>query len=520
MANFNTINAYDADCRIPDFLGIRQYGDVMNGDPRYAIEAENMDTQGGTLQPFAAAVLQDELSGEDGAPVETLMRLYRRWTDGQQEILVAAIDGTLRYKENGTWQSIDMPEGMEGQLFQSNTWSWVTYEINPDSEHASVDVLLISNAKDGMFLLRGDNWQLIPVPTRYKFGIIERYAERIWGTAVEGEPDMLVYSAPYDPLDWKEWVQKEEDIVDPEWQTTDGEPEDRAGEIRQPSWDGDAFVALKTFGSQLIAFKRTRVWRVLGTDPGEYTFKEQFGGGTNYAATIAVDAERIFLVGDKGVAVYDGNTVNPFQQEMCADIWKRLNPAAMNQSCACLWKGKYYAAVPIDGSAICNAVLIYSVVDGTWLLRTDLTVESWLGGEEHLYFTNAKAPGCIWEYKEDSWTTGEASAAAASWTTPWNNLNYQDMRKGPFRIYLTPEVQERPVDLTITLDTDKKRKTRTVRIHPLLEVEKYYHREARPVCIHIPGGGRRFRLTISAEAGQPVWRICGGVMIVADIAGE
>lgn len=542
MAGFNTINAYDADCRIPGFLGLNQYGDIMNGDPRYAVEAENMDTQGGMLKPFAKPTM---IEPEIADPIETLMRMYRRWTDEQQEVIVIAAGGRIYYEKNGVW----VPLNKEDEKFNSNVWSWVTYEINPPREEydstatyaygdyckrgydiymcieaietaeewntahweltdgSSVDTLLISNAVDGMYLLRGDIMQLAPVTTPAKFGVIERYAERIWGSAITDAPDDLYYSRPYNPLDWTEAGPTEQ-------------PEDGGGQIKQPSWDGDAFIALKAFGSQMIAFKRTRVWRVLGTDPGEYVFKEQYGGGTPYAATIAVDAERIYMLTDKGVAYYDGNTVNPFQQEVCADVWHRMNRNALAQSCACLWKDKYYLAIPIDGSEICNAVLIYSLVDGTWLLRTDISVESWLGGENNLYYTSSTTPGYMWEYFEDAWATGEASTAATKWVTPWNNLNYQDMRKGPFRIYLTPEVQQHPVDLTITLDTDGRRREKTVRIHPLLEVEQYYHREAKPICIHIPGGGKRFRLIISTPENSPVWRLCGGIMTVADVSAE
>lgn len=548
MANFNTINAYDADCRIPGFLGLNQYGDVMNADPRYAVEAENMDTQGGTLKPFAKPV-QIEPGFEDN-PIETLMRMYRRWTDGQQEIIVAAVGGRIAYKSNGKWFNARRIDDRDSEFqCQSNVWSWVTYEINPSRpdysaeqmyaygdyctvgdlvyrckedietpeeftpEHweltdgSSVDVLLISNAVDGMFLLRGDVMMVQAVETPAKFGVIERYAERIWGSAIADEPDTLWYSRPYDPLDWRQAGPSEL-------------PENGAGPISQPSWDGDAFVALKAFGSQMIAFKRTRVWRVLGTDPGEYAFKEQYGGGTAYPNTIAVDAERIYMLTDRGVAYYDGNTVNPFQRQTCADVWHRLNISAMHQSSACLWHDKYYVAIPIDGSEVCNAVLIYNLVDGTWLLRTDLMVESWLGGENNLYFTSSTTPGYMWEYKEDAWLTGEASTAATKWVTPWNNLNYQDMRKGPFRIYLTPEVQTDPVDLTITLDTDNKRREKTVRIHPMLEIEQYYHKEHKPICVHIPGGGKRFRLTVSTPENSPVWRLRGGIMTVADIAAE
>ena len=47
MASFVTINAYDATIRMPAFLGLYQEGDGMLGDPRYALEAVNVETRGG-----------------------------------------------------------------------------------------------------------------------------------------------------------------------------------------------------------------------------------------------------------------------------------------------------------------------------------------------------------------------------------------------------------------------------------------------------------------------------------------
>jgi len=60
------------------------------------------------------------------------------------------------------------------------------------------------------------------VETPKKFGVITRHAERIWGSGIPSDPDMLVYSAPYDPLDWTANVEQ---------------PQDGAGDILQPSWD-------------------------------------------------------------------------------------------------------------------------------------------------------------------------------------------------------------------------------------------------------------------------------------------
>lgn len=496
MASFNTLESGRGRTSIPSFRGLMQYGDGINADPRYATDCRNMETPGGVMQPAAACALMPPALA---APIETLARLHRRWYTGveSKDILVAGSGGKLyaMLPSASAWTELAMPEGVAS--YQSNEWSWVTYEINPEGSEASVDVLLLSNAKDGMVMVRGDTMGVSVVNTPKKFGVIERYAERIWGGAIEDDPDMLVYSAPYDPTNWEANVSI---------------PEDGAGDISQPSWDGDSFTALRAFGSQLIAFKKTRIWRILGTDPGEYTFKEQYGGGAPYAATIAVDSERIFMLGGRGVMLYDGLTAEPFQTEYAEGVFRRMNAPVLHKASACLWRGKYYCALPLDGSAINNAVLIYDTADGTWLLRDDVSVEAFLPTDDELFFTSSTTPGCIWHWQEDSWQTGAATKSACAWTSPWNDLGRKDYAKGSFEVYLQVEVKDAPVTLSVTLQTEKKSKVKTMTVSPITESGKGFKLK----CLRFGGTGRRYRLTISVPAGSSCWRLVGGVTILAE----
>jgi len=497
MASYNTINAHDADCRYPAFLGLNQYGQETMTDQRYATDEKNVETINGTMQPCAKCEL---LPPTLESPIETLALLHRRWTeDTEKDILVAASGGKLywAYPDATEWAEIWLPEGVEA--FESSEWSCVTYEINPEGSAASVDVLLMSNAKDGMVMVRGDTKTATLVETPKRFGVIERYAERIWGGAIEDDPDMLVYSAPFDPTDWE----------------ADAEiPEDGAGDVMQPSWDGDAFTAIKSFGSQLIAFKRTRVWRVYGTNPGEYMFNEQYGGGVPYAQTIGVDVDKILALTDRGPVYYDGSAVQPFYQEYVEDIFhRRINKSAMDKACACMWRGKYYAALPVDGSEINNAVLVYDSQERTWLFRDDLSIESFLPGETALYFTSSTTPGQVWLWHENSWETGECTTAPALWISPWTELGYRQMTKGPWDCYLLVEVKEKPVTLRISVQTEKKTMTKKYIVWPVTD-QHLGHKQKR---IHFPGYGRRFRLIIESEEGSPCWRLIGGVMLVAEV---
>ena len=73
MAYFS-LHAYDADVWIPQFSGLMQANEIAS-DLRYAMEAENVETFRGVLQPMAAPVILDYTFD---AKIETLACFHRR----------------------------------------------------------------------------------------------------------------------------------------------------------------------------------------------------------------------------------------------------------------------------------------------------------------------------------------------------------------------------------------------------------------------------------------------------------
>ena len=541
MAYFS-LHAYDADVWIRSFRGLNQADTGMNPDINYAAEAENVETPNGVLQPQAAC---KEYIGEFESRIETLASFHRRWYEGEgnKTWYVCCAGGKFYQKQAGNeidWQEIELPEDVTNH-FQSSTWSWVTYEINPQNTDDTVDVLLMSNGLDGMIMIvppdrpytwgdakqhtwgyfldmtwldmTSEHWAILHVDTRAnpnegtiadgpKFGVIERYAERVWAGDITGYPDKLMYSAVYDPTDWT---------------LNSVTPEDGAGEINQPSWDGDKFYALRKFGDQLVAFKKNRVWRVQGVAPGEYVFNEQYGGGTQFFNTIAVDVERVFMESDMGLSVYDGMSVSPYAREQVERIWRTVNKAAMDQMCAALYHDRYYAAFPVGDSTANNAMLVYNLTEGTILYYSDFHVESFLPADEELFITSSTLPGKILELKYDSWVEGAARGAATKWVSPWMDFGYKRIQKGGFDLYFVPEVQSEAVTLKITIQTEKKPKTKTYTIQPLTEEQKSAGREHRGKRLHFGGAGRKFRIIIETEEGVTApWRLIGGLQLVVE----
>lgn len=501
MAYFR-LNAYDANVSIPGFVGLRQYGPGVDTNVQYAVEEKNVETPAGVLQPMAAP---ETLLYGLTSKIETLAHLYRRWYSGSErkEVLFAASAGKIYYLTSSmtAWSQLSFPTGVTA--YQSNVWSYVTYEINPPGAQYSVDVLLMSNAKDGMIMIRGDNFAVSKITTPNKFGVIERYAERIWGGAVEDEPDLLVYSRPFDPTDWTQAGEGEQ-------------PEDGAGSIQQPSWDGDSFTALRAFGSQLIAFKQHKVWRVLGTDPGEYTFKEQYGGGAPYFNTIAVDTERILLAETDGMSVYDGLSVSPYSRESVEAVWDTINQDAMDQMCGTLYKQKYYLAFPTGTSAVNNAMLIFNMKDGSVLYYDDIYIESFMATDEQLYATTSIAPGRVLLLHWDSWRSGHAADTPTKWVTPWMTFGRNEIKKGGFDVYFQPEVQDDAVTIKFSVQTEKKVKTKSYTIQPLTAIERANHKNYKMKKLHFGGSGRRFRLIIETTGQDGPWRLIGGVGMIVE----
>lgn len=542
-----SMHAYDADVSIGGFLGINNSFTEMNGDLRYAAEAENVETPNGVLQPQAASTILSDPNGTfENKKIETLAVFHRRWYEGpgSKDWLVAAAGGKLYARqddEGAAWSELPMPTGVSS--YASNVWSWVTYEENVEvpgegddpATSYTVDVLLMSNQQDGMIEIQppdrpriwddvsaltwddlDDNtwdywaspaWSVEEVPiasTGYKFGVIERYAERIWGGNVEGEPDLLVYSRPYAPKNWTAAGVGEQ-------------PEDGAGEVRQPTWDGDQFTALKAFGDQLIVFKKNRVWRISGTNPGEYVFKEQYGDGAPFKNAIVRDVERIWIADEDGFNYYDGMSVNDYARQQLDKLWRRVNKDALDEMCMALFRRRLCLALPIDGSTVNNALIVMNQTDGTFLLYTGIYIESLLAMDDKLLATSSQLPGKVLKIGYDSWEDGTASGAATMWATPWIDFGHKRIVKGGFDLYLTPEVQDEAVTLRISIQTEKKTKTKEYTVNPLTYADVAAGKSHKNKRLHIGGAGRRFRLTIeTAEGVTAPWRLIGGVQMVVE----
>lgn len=556
---------YSTSFQISQFSGINQSGDGYNMNMQYAREMENVNIEGGSFRPMREGT---QLAQTLDYPIGTLACLHRRFGADTSTLLVAISNGAVYTK------TLDGGDAWDEQFtgLTNNDCDYVTYEISLYHDYDStrtyskgqrvyhndanykclddnvtgnwdsakweeltgtdpVDILLFSNAADGMFCLYGDTLDVVPVETPKRFGVLARYNERIWGAGIEGDPDMLVYSAPYDPFDW----------------TQNNEiPEDGAGDIQQPSWDGDRFISLKQYGSDLLAIRRNAIWRIYGTNPGEFQMQKQYGGGSIAENTVCVNNQYAYMLGEYGLMRYDGNGCYPFQQEAIQQImrervrqpvtapeyidddykqysmgdvvsrlgtiykcivnhtsgewdesdWEEFDAVPIQRICAGMWNGIYCLALPLDGSARCNAILQYDPLHNTFALRTEVSVSSFLQVNERLIYTTDSFPGTVWELDDNRGYL----VKPVKWISGYQDLGLKSSIKSAFIAYLMVD-SEVPVELRLGLRTEKKLKQKIVRTKPgkLTRVQLNTH-------------GRIFRLEIQSYASAP-YTISGGIKV-------
>jgi hypothetical protein len=185
-----------------------------------------------------------------------------------------------------------------------------------------------------------------------------------------------------------------------------------------------------------------------------------------------------------------------------------MNQSALDQAVGCLYRNTYYCALPLDGSEKNNAVLMFNTLERTWLLRESVQVESFLSTESGLFFTSVSTPGRIWRWREDSWEEGHP--VPMSWVGGWQDFGHKNIAKGSFTVYLTVDCTE-PVELKLSIQTEKKMKTKTLIFNPPLNGQLAKQRR-----VVFGGNGRRFRVFIESNEKTIPWRLIGGVQLEAE----
>lgn len=487
---------YQGAFTIPTPKGIYQAAGESNIGTDYAYNAVNMRTERGLLAT-SYGIGRTMLAQLD-YPISTLERFYRRNKPEDPEAFVAAAGGaiyTYTYG-SGSWMK-------RGEGYKSDVWSCVTYETVVDG--ATVDILIMSNAQDGMIVVYGNDLHVeakdLTIGSEYsavKFAVLGRHAERIWGTGDTAHPDTIFYSRPYNPFDWTGNIET---------------PAMGGGMIQQPTWDGEAFIALVPFGGYLLAIKPSTCFEIRGTDPSSFTITEAYGtDGPVNPRTIGVDRLSMFYLTDSGLGRYDGSSLSLLSRNSLYEIMQMRDLSIAHKATSCVCNHVYYLALAIkesedDSLAENNAVIEYDTERGTFMLRKGIRVRDFYSIGGKVYFTSAEQsetgqPMYDILLYDDRTATGKLGLPVESmWETAWLDLGKAYVKRD-FVLRFTAEADEDDVPVEISIITERREKMRTVVLA----------KERRDYRVKVQNAGLRVKLRIHSNRAAG-WRIYGGVNV-------
>jgi len=356
------------------------------------------------------------------------------------------------------------------------------------------------NAHDGMIAVYGSDLRVekktLSIGEDYedvRFAVLCRHAERIWGTGAPGYPDDVFYSRPYDPFDWT---------------GVQDTPELGGGVIRQPTWDGDAFIALEPFGGYMLAIKPGTVFEVRGSDPSSFTITEAYGtDGPVQARSICVDRLRMFFLTQTGLGLYDGSTLSLLSRDALHETMRMRMEGSEHLATACVAGHVYYLALCVkesEGDVLSanNTVIEFDTERGTFMIRKGIRVRDFFSFGGKVYFTQADAPYEVLRYNDPDAGGYMDMPMQCVWETPWLDLG-KDRVKRDFVLRFTADAAENDVPIELTIATDRREKSRIVLLHS----------RRKDYRVKIQLAGVRVRLRIKSSARASAWRILGGVQV-------
>lgn len=483
-------SSYQGSFTIPTPKGVYQAAGDTNINTDYAYEAYNIRTERGLL---ASAYGTSRAFPALGAPIETLTRFYRRTRPDDADVYVAAAGGAIYTYTMGTEGWVQRASG-----FNSNVWAYVTYEAVENG--ATVDILILSNAKDGMVAVYGSDLRVeskaLTIGDEYaevKFAELGRHAERIWGTGADGYPDSVFYSRPYDPFDWTEVAET---------------PELGGGVINQPTWDGDKFIALRAFGGYLLAIKSRTIFEIRGTDPSSFTITEAYGtDGPVEARSVCTDRTSMLYLSQDGIGLYDGSTLRMLSRDALYETMRMRMDGMDSAARACVNKHVYYLAMAVKENEIDhilenNTIIEYDTERGTFMVRKGLLVKDMFATGGAVYYTQAAEPYDVMRYNDVGANSYTGEPIESLWETPWLDLGKAYMKRD-FVLRFTAESDETDTPLELEIITERRQKKRVIMLQP---TRKDYR-------VKIQLAGVRMKLRIASGTKASGWRIFGGIQV-------
>lgn len=425
------------------FRGLDQSESDVNRDMRTSPDMANFIVEDGKMKTAPGAVDFASALPADGSGSATIMEAAYHNADGTTEYrLIAGCGGKLFRLEGSAWVQM-------GAGFHSDQWNDVNYRKNTEEWH------IITNGADAVMYAakNSESYQALQgVPAKGKY--IALSDERLWLGGVPDDQEIVYWSWDNDPNNW---------AVDLE------NPEQGGGFVYARTHDGTKIVGVKALMNDVVIFKDRSLSRITGTYPGEYQMVEVYGNtGPISENTIVSSGGTVYFLCAEGLCVYNGMTVSTLAMSGGDDrlkgIARRMNRDAADKACSVIYQGVMYVALPLDGSTINNAVILYDMTQGIYTLMEQYRVDSWLvhhiGSAEVLLFARGN------RVMKMSGATNDGALMEARWLSPWVDAGEKNARKTSGRVYLAVEgesmTEGEPPRFKLSMQSEKKKREKII----------------------------------------------------------
>ena len=358
-----------------------------------------------------------------GAPVRGLYAYYDIPQGGVDRRLIAVANGSAYYWNSGTSTFVSI----KGNLNLYAPYRFAT----------CINYVVAANGVDAPWKWNGAACSsLSNAPSDAKLPVL--HCEMLFVTRAS-KPYTVYFSDPFYPETW---------------------PAPNFFEVGKG--DGDVITAMCSYQGLLVIFKRRSVWHLHGGTKEEmvqYGLRKMYDGvGCVGPNAVTFHGGRLYLVGDNGVYVWDGDQAVNLTEDFIPNLWRGLNREYLHLAAVTAWRERLWVAVPEGTAQYNNLVLVGEVDDQSGRVKSWWP---WRGINASVFcvydpgtgpklYAGSSNDGHVRE--QDTGNTDDGTAISAYWTGKAFDIGAAESKKKFLRAFVRDMPSANDVDLSYRLD--------------------------------------------------------------------
>lgn len=319
---------------------------------------------------------------------------------------------------------------------------------------------------------------------------VELYYNRLFAAGDPNNPSRLYWSQP--PGDTRTLE---------DWSMDDASDQTGGGFVEIGQTSSDPIVGLCALSNQLIIFKRSSIYRLLGDRPSNYRVTSVNKDVEKMVNTgLIANGDVPYWLTRGGLYYHDGQSANlSASARQIKDILAKGNletcKAAENRD-------RLYFTIRQNGGEYDDAIIVYDMRERTYMLRNGFHVVDICANEGTLYMINERRYVYQWDESHDY----DGEPINAYWQTPFTDLGSMSTSKALRFLYFRGE-------------GGVVRIRRRIGIFEDVETYQMPSNTGEPKMVQMLNEGKAFSIRIFNEAGS--WfRILGGIEMQFEVKGD